>query len=72
MNPIQKPLDKSEKELPKQTSKNVDNKKINQTEGKNQKFYHKIKKKNPHIDNLREFAISHEKITKHSSHNLKY
>ena len=53
MNPIQKPLDKSEKELPKQTSKNVDNKKINQTEGKNQKSEEKIlpqdqKEKPPH------------------------
>ena len=38
MNPIQKQLDKNEKELPKQTSKNVDNKKIPQTERKNCKI----------------------------------
>ena len=34
MNSIQKPLDKNEKELPKQTSKKVENKKIPQTEKK--------------------------------------
>ena len=34
INSIQKPLDKNEKELPKQTSKNVDNEKITQTETK--------------------------------------
>ena len=71
---IQKQLDKKEKELPKQISKNVDNKKISQTERKNlklEKKYHKIKKKNPHIGNHRDFKISHENITKHSSHNLK-
>ena len=75
MNSIQKSLVKNEKELPKQISKNLNNKKITQTERKNQKleekFYHKIKKKNLHIDNNRNFEISHEKITKHSFHNLK-
>ena len=34
INSIQKPLDQNEKELPKQTSKNVDNEKITQTETK--------------------------------------
>ena len=76
MYPIQKQLDKKDKELPKQISKNLDNKKITQTERKNrkleEKLYHKIKKKNLHIDNHRDFVISHEKITKHSSSNLKY
>ena len=36
MHPIQKQLDKREKEFPKQKSKNVDNKKIPQTEKKNE------------------------------------
>ena len=43
MHPIQQQLDKNEKKkLPKQISKNVDNKKIPQTERKNQKIQEKI------------------------------
>ena len=42
MKPIQKPLDKNEKELPEETSKNVDNKKITQTERKNRKLEEKV------------------------------
>ena len=58
MYPIQKQLDKKSKELPKQMSKNVSNKKtkryLTQKEkikNYNKKLYHKIKKKNLHIDN---------------------
>ena len=43
MQPIQKQLDKKDKELPKQMSKNVNNKKIPHTERKNQKLKKKIK-----------------------------
>ena len=67
MNSIQKQLDKNEKELHKQTSKNLDNKKITQTkkiENKKKNFYHKIRKKNLNIDNHRDFKISHENIIK--------
>ena len=42
MIPIQKTLDKNESELPKQTSKNVDNKEIIQTGRKNRKLDEKI------------------------------
>ena len=42
MNPIQKPLDNNKRELPKQTSKNLDNKKITQTERKTRKLKEKI------------------------------
>ena len=42
MQPIQKQLDKKEKELPKQMSKNVTNKKILHTERKNLKLEEKI------------------------------
>ena len=73
---IQKQLDKKEKEISKQISEIVDNKKKPEIERKNQKLeekiYHKIKKKNLHIENHHDFEISHEKIMKHSSHNLKY
>ena len=76
MNPIEKPLDKNEKELLKQTSKDVDNKKITpaerKIENKKKNFYHKIKKKNLHINNHRDFEISHEKLTKRLSLNLKF
>ena len=76
MNSIQKPLEKNKKELKKQISKNLDNKKITQTERKKRKlekiFFYKIKKKNLHIDNHRDFEISHAKIIKYSFHNLKY
>ena len=77
MQPIQKQLDKKDKELPKQMSENVNNKKIPHAESKkNQKLEVKIisqdQKKNLHIDNHLDSEISHEKITKHSSHNLKY
>ena len=41
MNPIQKTLDKKESELPKQTSKHVDNKEIIQTGRKNRKLEEK-------------------------------
>ena len=41
MNSIQKPLEKNEKELKKQISKNLDNKKITQTERKKQKIRRK-------------------------------
>ena len=37
MHPIQKQLDKKDKELPKQISKNIDNKKTPQSERTNQK-----------------------------------
>ena len=77
MHPIQKQLDRKDGELPKQISKILDNKKIPQTERKKskirrRKLYHKIKKKNLHIDNHRDFKNSHEKITKLSSRNLKF
>ena len=77
MCPIQKQLDKKDKELLKQVSQNLDNKKITQTERKNQKLEEKIipqeiKKKNLHIENHRDLKTSHEKVTKHSSRNLKY
>ena len=42
MNPIQKPLDKNERELPRQTSKILDDKKITQTDQKNRKLGEKI------------------------------
>ena len=42
INPIQKQIDKNERELPKQTAKIVDNKKITETEGKNRKVEEKI------------------------------
>ena len=76
MNPIQKPLDKIEREFTRQTSKKLDNQKITQTERKNQKLEEKTlpqdQKKNIHIDNHCDVKISHAKITKHSFHNLKY
>ena len=57
MHPIQKQLDKKDKELPKQMSKNVDNKKIPQSERKSrklkEKLYHTIKKKSPHRQSSR-------------------
>ena len=58
MNPIQEPLDKNERELPKQTSKSVDNKKITQKERKNRIFEKKIlpqdqKEKAPHRQSSR-------------------
>ena len=72
---IQKQLHKKEQELPKQISKNVDDKKFLKQKEKieNKKNYTtRPKRKNHHINNHRDFEISHEKITKHSSHNLKY
>ena len=42
MYPIRKQLDKKDKELPKRISKNIDNKKITQTERKSQKLEEKI------------------------------
>ena len=50
---IQKQLDKKDKELPKQISKNLNNKKITRTERKNQKLGEQIipqdeKEKTPH------------------------
>ena len=72
MQVIRKQLNKKEKELLKLISKNEDNQKIPQTERKieslKKKLYHKFKK----IDTHRDFVVSHEKITKLSSHNLKY
>ena len=76
MQPIQKQLDKKDKHIHKQMSKNVNNKKIPHIERKNRKLEEKIipqhQKESLHIDNHRDSVISHEKITKHSSHNLKY
>ena len=69
---IQKQLDKKDKELPKRISKNLDNKKIIQTERKNRKkILQDQKDKSPHKHH-RDFVISREKTTKHSSRNLKY
>ena len=58
MQPIQKQLDKKDKELPKQISKNVNNKKIPHTERKYQKLEEKIipqdeKGKSPHRQSSR-------------------
>ena len=58
MHPIPKQLVKKDKEFPKQISKNVDNKKIPQTERKNQKLEEKFtpqdqKGKSPHRQSLR-------------------
>ena len=77
MNSIQKPLEqKNWNELNKQTSQNLDKKKINQTDSKNrkseEKVCHKIKKKSLHIDNYCDFAISHEMIRIQSIHYLKF
>ena len=57
MKPIQNPLDKNEKELPKQTQKNLDNKKIPKTEKKidnyKQNSTTRSKKKSPHRQSSR-------------------
>ena len=58
MHPIPKQLVKKDKGFPKQISKNVDNKKIPQTERKNQKLEEKCtpqdqKGKSPHRQSLR-------------------
>ena len=52
MNFIQKPLEKNEKELPKQTSKKVENKKIPQTEKKS-----KIRKQNYTTQTKRKISV---------------
>ena len=51
MNSIQKSLDKNKRELPKQTSKNLDNKKITQTGSKNSTT--RSKRKSPHRQSSR-------------------
>ena len=58
MNSIQKPLEKNKKELQKQISKNLNNKKITQTERKKRKLEEKIlsqdqKEKPPHRQSSR-------------------
>ena len=76
MNSVQKTLERDNKELNKQTSKNLDIERITQTDRKNwkleEKIYHKLEKKNLPKDSHRNFEISHEKIIKHSFHNPKY
>ena len=74
---IQKQLDKKRKRTCQIKIKNLDTKNKPETERKKSKIrrkqlYHKIKIKNLYIDKHRDFEISHEKITKHSCHNLKY
>ena len=68
---IQKQLNKKEKEPSEQISKNLDNKKKPKKERKNRKLEEKIIPQDQK-DNHHDSEISHKKITKHSSHNLKY
>ena len=60
----------------RRNNKTLEPPKISQTERKNRKMIEQIlaqdQKKNQNIENHHDLEVNHVKITKHSSHNLKY